>query len=102
MKRSKGQDQGRTPQFGTRKVQTTVRIPEDVLEFLKDHFGIFQRAIDALLIVPIRRVMAEEQELEAAKATDSMLREAAEHISADREKLATNLANEDNGVPCDT
>ena len=61
MKRSKGQDQGRTPQFGTRKVQTTVRIPEDVLKYLKNRYGIFQRAIDALLIVPIRRAMAAEK-----------------------------------------
>ena len=61
MKRSKGQNQGRTPQFGTRKVQTTVRIPEDVLQYLKDRYGIFQRAIDALLIIPVLCKIAEQE-----------------------------------------
>ncbi len=62
MKRSKGQDKGRPPQFGTRKVQTTVRIPEDVLEYLKNCYdGVLQRAIDALLIIPALREMAKRQ-----------------------------------------
>ena len=48
MKRSKGQDQGRPTQFGSPKVQTTVRVPENVLERLKARYKIFQRAIDEL------------------------------------------------------
>ena len=62
MKRSEGQNQGRPAQFGTRKVQTTVRIPENALEWLKARYGILQRAIDALLIVPVLREMADEDD----------------------------------------
>ncbi len=59
--RSKAQDEGRPPRFGTRMVQTTVRFPEEVLTYLKDHYGVLQRAIDALLIIPALREMAERQ-----------------------------------------
>ena len=61
MKRSEGQDQGRPTQFGSPKVQTTVRIPENVLERLKARYKIFQRAIDELLITPELREMERER-----------------------------------------
>ena len=66
MKRSKGQDEGRPPQFGTRKVQTTVRIPENALQYLKDRYGILQRAIDELLIIPVLRKIAEQEKDDGA------------------------------------
>ena len=59
MKRSEGQNRGRPTQFKFRKKVTTMRLPEDVLEYLKDKHGIIQRAIDALVIVPTLREMSE-------------------------------------------
>ena len=78
MKRSKGQDEGRPPQFGTRKIQTTVRIPEHVLAILKDRYGVLQRAIDAMVIVPVMREIAKARE--SAEQGDAGLFDALQNI----------------------
>ena len=106
MKRSKGQSQGRPLKFGSRKVQTTVRIPENVLEYLKDHYGILQRAIDALLIIPTlqkmkeQKLMAERKKWVAADLVRDQDTSLDTLVSATRAELDAE-DNKHNGGPSD-
>jgi len=43
---------GRPLQYGERKVQTTVRLPQSVIDFLKAEYGLVQFGIDKLVIEP--------------------------------------------------
>ena len=54
----------RTLQYGTPKVQTTVRIPEHVLVYLKKHYIKTQWAIDALVIEPVLEIMKAEYNID--------------------------------------
>lgn len=81
MKRSKGQNQGRPPQFGSRKVQTTVRIPERVLVILKNRHGVLQRAIDEMVIIPVlRQIEQAQKDAEEAGGGDAALFKAVERV----------------------
>lgn len=49
---SKAKSTGRPTQYGELKVQTTVRLPQSVIDYLKIEYGKVQKGIDKLVIEP--------------------------------------------------